>query len=427
MFGRFTILFSLLLAGCNLGGGGADGLYGSNANSSGTSNFTTPQAPTASTPTPTTPASPSSIPNVLQVTLGGTSLCGSNINEPCVSVTICVPGTSQCEIISDILVDTGSYGLRIFSQAVTLSLPAVSDSSGKPIAECAQFGTGTDWGPVVTAGVQLGSEPVVNVPIQVINSAFASIPTGSGCTTPDTGPAAAGFNGILGVGLFAHDCGSACVTNSSNGVYYSCSGTSCTGTTVGISSQVQNPVALLPVDNNGVVLDLPAIGANGSNLVSGQLILGIGTQSNNTPSGVTLYRADTSGNFVTKFNSTTYAQSFIDSGSNGFFFPGTSSLPNCSSTSSAPGWFCPATTQSLSATNTGSNGTPSGSVSFQVANASNLVSTGNAVFNDIGADLSASGFTASFDWGLPFFLGRKVYVGIEAAHSSLGTGPYWAY
>ena len=43
-------------------------------------------------------------------------------NKPCVSVTVCSPGTSTCQTISDILLDTGSTGLRIFKSLLTASL-----------------------------------------------------------------------------------------------------------------------------------------------------------------------------------------------------------------------------------------------------------------------------------------------------------------
>nr|WP_249193126.1 DUF3443 family protein [Burkholderia cenocepacia] len=31
------------------------------------------------------------------------------------SVTICMPGTSNCQTIDNVLVDTGSFGLRLFN------------------------------------------------------------------------------------------------------------------------------------------------------------------------------------------------------------------------------------------------------------------------------------------------------------------------
>src|SRR6476661_4239597 len=58
------------------------------------------------------------------------------------TVTVCAPGTSNCQPISGILVDTGSFGLRILSSALgTLnnSLPQQNDASGNPNVECAQF------------------------------------------------------------------------------------------------------------------------------------------------------------------------------------------------------------------------------------------------------------------------------------------------
>ena len=358
--------------------------------------------------------------NILPITVNG-SLCSptnSYLNKPCVSVTVCTPGTTTCQTVNDILLDTGSYGLRIFKQVLTsVSLTQVPSGSGS-LAECVQFADGSaDWGPVQIADVILANEPAVRVSIQVIDSTFGTVPTA--CGTPDTSPLDARFNGILGVGLFAQDCGSRCVNSTGNGRYYTCSGTTCTGAAVPLTNQVQNPVALLPQDNNGVIVQLPSIPLGGSRSVDGSLLLGIGTQPNNTVSGVTTFPANQSGNFTTTFNSTTLSHSFIDSGSNGLFFPSTSQVPDCPT---PPGWFCPSSTVSLSATNTGASGSPSGQVSFQIGNIAILINSNNNVYPDIGGS-----FPSGFDWGLPFFFGRNVHVGLEGKESSLGTGPFWAY
>lgn len=360
--------------------------------------------------------------NVLTITVNG-SLCSDNpsyLNEPCVSVTICSPGSTNCQTIDDILLDTGSYGLRIFNQAVTVPLTQVTSGSGL-LAECVQFGDGSSmWGPVQMANVILGNEPAVQIPIHVVDQGFGTPSTL--CTSPnsrpDTSPFEANYNGILGVGPFAQD----------SGQYFSCSGAAsgspCTATTP--NAKVINPVAALPVggDNNGVIVQLPSVPADGAGSASGSLILGIGTQTNNTvPSGVTAYGVDQVAEFTTIFNSTQYA-SFIDTGSNGLFFPSPSAtqLPSCPTPNTV--WFCPPAANgfSASATNTGASGSPSGIVNFLIGNADNLFNTSNLVFGELGGKA-----VNIFDWGLPFFFGRSVFVGIDGTSSSLGTGPYWAY
>ena len=362
--------------------------------------------------------------NVLPITVNG-SLCsnpsGPYFNKPCVSVTVCIPGTSTCQVVTDLLLDTGSYGLRIFKQALSISLPQVMVASGS-LANCIQFGGGaSDWGPVQMAGVILGNEPAVQVPIQVIDSTFGTRSTA--CQNADASPATAGFNGILGVGLFKQDCGGRCTSTANNGIYSACNGSVCNGTTVPLVSQVQNPVALLPQDNNGVLVQLPSIPLGGVPSVDGSLVLGIGTRSNNTPAGATTYPANSVGEFTTVFNGVTFANSFIDTGSNGLYFTDPASLlPLCPAPNNS--FYCPATTTSLSATNTGAFGSPSGTVPFQIGNFNSLFGTSNRVFSEVGGGGIGGGM---FDWGLPFFFGRNVFIGIEGKSSSQGTGPYWAY
>ncbi len=136
---------------------------------------------------------------------------------------------------------------------------------------------------------------------------------------------------------------------------------------------------------------------------------------------MTAYPANSVGEFTTVFNGVSLTNSFIDSGSNGLFFNAPASLlPLCPSPNTS--FYCPAATTSLSATNTGAFGSPSGTVPFQIGNLNSLISTSNKVFSEVGG----SGI-GGFDWGLPFFFGRNVFIGIEGMSSSQGTGPYWAY
>lgn len=353
--------------------------------------------------------------NVMQLTVNG-STCSANtyFNKPCVSVTVCVPGTTHCQTVQDILVDTGSVGLRIFKSA--LSIPLVTGTLG----ECVQFADGSaDWGPVVNADVVLGNEPTVQTPIQLIDSSFGKTP--KACGHPESSPAEAQLNGILGVGLFAEDCGPACANQRGNSIYYSCNGNRCEGTAVPLASQVQNPVALLPSDNNGVLIRLPSIGESGQNSANGYLILGIGTRENNTPGQVTSYPVDPgTGTFFTNWNGN-QVSAFLDTGSNTYAFD--SNLPDCGDDDPrASGWLCPDSTTVLSANTMGFNGSPKTSVDFEIANFLKI-DTSNNVFMNVGVGL-ASDF---FDWGLPFHLGRNVYVGFESKSSSLGSGTYWAY
>ena len=369
-------------------------------------------------------ASPPVGSNVMPVTVNG-SLCGGGgafYNDICVSVTICKQGTSNCQTVDNILLDTGSYGLRVFNQAFSVPLDPVTDGSGHPLANCVGFLDGSaDWGPVKWADLVLGGESPVTVPIQVIDSTFGTVP--GSCGIPETDPGQAGFNGILGVGQFVYDCGSGCVTDPTVGRYFSCTGSTCSGTVVPLAQQVQNPVTSLGVDNNGVILELPSVPATSASSAGGVLVLGIGTQSNNMPSGVTTFPADsTTGNFQTIFNGHTYSSSFIDSGSNGLFFPVNGLIANCSGPYNA--WLCPASETLLTATNRGTAGSPSGVVHFEIGNYINLANSGGSAFENIGGD---DGSSTQFDWGLPFFFGKKVYVGIKGKASVLGTGPYWAY
>lgn len=377
-------------------------------------------------PTPSgTTSAPTPANNVLPIEVGA-GPDGSEVNGAYTSVTICVPGTASCQTISGIEIDTGSIGLRLLASAVNLPLPRIRDGSGNALANCAAFADlSFVWGPIATADVHLAGETASAVPVQLIGAkdlAGAPDSCGQGGPSADTF-SALGAAGLLGVGVFRQDCGPACSGSARTPppVYYACPASGCAPTSVRLDQQLQNPVWLFLRDNNGLLVQLPAVPANGALSVSGSLIFGIGTQPNNGLGSARLQTTDDGGDVSTQFQGATFTNSYFDTGSTALGFSDSTALdvPTCAGGNKD--FYCPSSTASYTATVVGRNGVTT-SIPFSVANADALLKTPNSVFNDL-----AGPGGGDFDWGLPFFLGRSVFVGIEGQASPGGIGPYWAY
>jgi len=384
------------LAACGGGGGSSATANTTGAAAAPASSSGAASAPLAAS-LPSSPAAipQSSTPNIQPVAVAAAP--GLTRNILTTSVTVCEPGTSNCATIDDIQVDTGSQGLRILTSALpaALQLPALP-SGGGAAGECAVFGGGYTWGAVRSADVRMAGQLAASLPIQLIaDPTVPSVPSdcaASGRAMQTT--AGLRSNGILGVGLFAADCGSACANSALPRWYYSCPASgACQSSIQPLAQQVANPVSAFALDNNGVVIDLPAI----------------------ADSGATVLRANSQSGYVTTVSGgQTYSQSYLDSGSNALFIAN-AALPQCGL------WYCPTTPLSATASIAGTDGTSS-TVAYSIGNSRTLFNSANNAFNNL------AGITSnSFGWGLPFFYGRRIYTAIEARLTSAGAGPYYAF
>jgi len=145
-------------------------------------------------------------------------------NKPCVSVTVCAPGTATCQTINDIILDTGSFGLRIFKQVLTVLPPATGS-----LAECVQFGTARRCGGRCkrqTSSWEMNlrsrSRFTCSIPRSVPSRSVCRCGSESGRRRIQRHP---------GVGLFIQDCGTGCANFANNGLYFLVRA-SCSGTTV---------------------------------------------------------------------------------------------------------------------------------------------------------------------------------------------------
>jgi hypothetical protein len=421
-----ALCLSVLLAGCGGGGGGGGG-----------SNTAVVGA---------------SIPgdNVIPLTVdSGPAGAGPQANRLYTDVTLCQPGTSNCQTIHHVLVDTGSTGLRLIASQVSSALHLQATTSPATVA-CQQFLDGSfAWGPVVSADVKLGGKTIADLPLQMVgDTAYQATASTCAMGTAITSVVDVGLNpglgatGILGVGTSKEDCGAGCAGNPNNGYYFTCA-SGCTGKALPRNQQLQNPVYVLSADNNGVVVVLPGLasGVLSAPSLTGSMVFGIGTQANNTTAGASAMRLSTSAfsgyvvnTTVTRASYTaTMANSFLDTGSNGLYF-GTSAAPPL------PLYVCPAATDFycsttgttfFSATVSGSAGsarTFSFAVDPAVGGTNALFSSGDPVLPTLSGP---SGDTSQFIWGLPFFYGRTVFIGFEGRsgvfNGSTVAGPYYAF
>ena len=432
------VAVSVTMSGCGGGGGGGGSNDSTGAAAPAASSPAAASAPAASSGAPAAsapaaaapaqsaaPASApantvaqSTTPNVQPITVAQIATGTRNMLQT--SVTICVPGTNTCQTINNIQVDTGSQGLRILASALapTLVLPSVTASTGSTAASCTVFGSGYTWGSVRTADVHLAGEVAAATSIQVIaDPAIPAVPTDCANSGPPMLTATAlRSNGILGVGPFSADCGSGCASTALPRWYYGCSSGACVAAALPVAQQVTNPISRFATDNNGLVIELPAVAAAGAASVTGTMTFGIGSQSNNLLGSAQVLPGNSMTGFVsTAFQGQTYSTSYIDSGSNGMFLT-LSSVPPCGY------WYCPTTVQSLAATVAGINGATA-NVSFTIGNATSLFASGNNALSN----LAGRAVSNSFAWGLPFFFGRRVFTAIEASATPAGNGPYYAF
>jgi len=259
---------------------------------------------------------------------------------------------------------------------------------------------------------------------------------------------AAQANGILGIGPSPNDYGP--------NQYYSCNGGTCSLLPSGSEPPqvVLNPVTGIhnavydqtSTDYNGIGIAMNSITGASQAADYGNLTFGIGTESNpgsnnNPASNVQVYPgiANEGGVIQTQFGGVTI-ESYMDTGTNAIAF-NDSKITECPSGSPPDGpWYCPASPVSESAVNEGGADTPvSPAVNFTVGNAEQLIQNGVYALPELAGPFGTpAGFPDGlFDWGLPFFYGRSVYVGFAPLasgkefpaliNSKTYDGPFFAY
>lgn len=339
---------------------------------------------------------------------------GDYINGLFTTVTVCSVGGNACVEVDNILVDTGSTGLRLMASALPIGQITVNykKSNGLIVSECSQFVSGVIWGGLASFDIKLGEETAKDTAVQIINDKnLPSMP--NECASKGQSLSTAnilGANGILGISNFLSDCGVFC-ESVNNQYYYGCDQFSCISIAVDRKNQVLNPIANFSKNNNGSVIQLPdaAIAADGS--LVGSLIFGVDTDSSNSIDQAKRITLEPStANFTTIYKGYSYNRSYLDSGSNGIYFDDLS-IRECNSVGFIS-YYCPDAPFSIDVILKGF-GQEMYNYTFIGDNAEKP--SGVKVSSPVQPALigSVGGSFQDFVWGLPFFYGKKIYTPIE--------------
>ncbi len=391
-----TLLTSIFISSCGSGGNTA-----SNACNQGTP----PSQPTES--------------NSSQLMVG----CGFNgngTNVPYITVKICKPGvvpvnTEYCQVIDHVMIDTGSFGLKINQSALsgdfTSSLPTLNDIHNNPVYTCAQYGSGYMFGSDNYADIYISGEKSSNMPIQIINDGNQSnLPIQCTSTGKFNNLANYGAKAILGINPSVY------LSNDffdnftyTNGQYQLIMGSSDI-----IESINVNPIIGFKTDNNGMIFNLPPAASNQNVNLYGTITFGLNTQANNIINATKVISNTTGGQFYAQNISPTegeITEAIIDTGTNGFMF--NSDLRLCQRSNI----YCPNTPTSWVTQAFGVNSLLSPiNITQQISNSQGK----NQIAPFMGM---ARPNSQGIIYGMPFLFGKTIFMSFESTQTALGTGP----
>jgi hypothetical protein len=376
----------------------------------------------AGTVSPVTVATNSSVPataladNVVPISVQTPNY---DINRALISVTVCVPGTAVCETVNNVMVDTGSVGLRV--QRGALKHPEVFAAMAGPdahaVSECYRFVSSAAWGIVTRADVRLAGIQASSIPIQIVDESTASY---GDHVRPDSCPKGGKptSNGTLGIAaIHLNDCKEPCINTISMPKYYECAADGCTPLSKPLAAnyRVVHPIAALASDNNGYVLNVQAVPEEGAVATPGTLTLGIGTRSNNVLDVTNVVDLAPNGKFTTVWNGQAYPASYFDTGTEEYYIV----TPPTGASKCRSHW-CASPEADSSATLKGQ--TTEATAKFRVGDSASLLRSGKGVFRNVARIGKPE--QRAFVWGMPFFVGRKVFVKLTDGSSGSGNAYY---